>query len=228
MLKKDILGNASAKSLTEAFRCGECLHFNKHPHSTRDTVCKDEGVKAIGIAPKCFTPDITKITGNTDQFVQLVSLFQSYTHQERRIFLGLLRASKKKGYPIGTPLYFKIGNDFVSNYLCGFVAGYSSTGELMLMGSPDQKGRGRTFVSFLERDAQDLLTASQWRAKRQELVAEHKLVDPANRVIKRQSVVDTYEPPSIDTVPQSWLDKRDDPGTKRGTKRKDAYEFQVS
>lgn len=205
MLKKNTLGKASAKSLGEAFKCGECLHYRHHPHGTRGQVCSKEGVKSVAVAPKCYTPDITKIAKNADQFVAVVSLFQDMTYAEQRIFLGVLRGRKKK-VPLGTKLYFKVGKDYVSNYLCGFVAGYSSAGELMLMGSPD-KIRGQSFLAFMDKDADDLLTWSQWKAKREQLRSENKIFDPSNRVIKRASVKDDYEPPSIDKAPREWYDK---------------------
>lgn len=205
MLKKDALGNASAKSLSEAFRCGECLHFKKHPHSTRQKVCSEEGVRAVGVAPKCFTPDVSQIAQNVDQFVQVISIFQTFNTKQQRILLGLLK-SKKKKLPLGTKLYFKIGRDYVSNYLCGYVAGYTSSGELMMMGSPE-KSRGQAFVSFLGKDAEGCLTWTQWKAKRSELRAENKIFDPSNRVIKKTSVKDDYEPPSIDRAPKEWYSK---------------------
>lgn len=205
MLKKDALGNASAKSLGEAFKCGECLHFKKYPHSTRQRPCSEEGIRAVGIAPKCFTPDVTRIAQNVDQFVQVVSIFQSFTHSQQRTILGLLR-SKKKKLALGTRLYFKVGKDYISNYLCGYVAGYTSNGDLILMGSPD-KVRGQAFLSFMSAAAEDLLTWTQWKAKRAELKTANKVFDPSNRVIKKSSVKDDYEPPSIDRAPKEWYDK---------------------
>jgi hypothetical protein len=95
----------------------------------------------------------------------------------------------------------------------------------MLMGSPDQKARGQSFVSFLDSEAEDLLTFSQWKAKRQELRDTNKIFDPTNRVIKKNSVTADYEPPSIDSAPASWHDKIE---RKKKTRRTDTYEFQVS
>jgi len=209
MNKKDALtGNASAKSLTEAFRCGDCLHFAHHAHSTRQKVCVDEGVLAVSIAPSCFTPDITQLSGNSDAFVQVATIFQAYDAKQRRILLGLLRAKKKK-HVIGTKLYFRVGDDYISNYLAGFVAGYTSVGELMLIGSPDQRTRGSSFTTYMTSD-DGLLTHTEWKAKAKELREQNRLHDPSNRVVKKTSIVDSYEPPSIDAVPREWYDKTDD------------------
>lgn len=225
MLKKDTLGAASPKSLVESFRCGECLHFRNHPHSTRQQVCIKEGVKPVAIAPRCFTPNVTLLNGNSDQFVALAALFHSYDAKQRRILLALLR-SKKKEFAIGTKLYFKIGKDFISNYLTGYVAGYTSSGEIMLIGSPDRKTRGQSFVAYMSQSvdpaspgerAYAFLTVTQWKAKRASLREQNLIFDPSNRIIKRTSVVDSYEPPTIDAAPQMLHQAQTK--AKRGPKR---------
>jgi hypothetical protein len=217
MLKKEVLGNASAKSLKDAYKCGECLHFKHHAHATRQRPCREEGVTATGLAPKCFTPDVTKIVKNSDLLVQVAAIYKSYTPAERRIFRALLSSSKKRKFEFGDKLYFKVGKDYVSNYLAAYVLGYTSSGELMLSGSPDTKTRGSSFVSFLAPESEDLLTPSQWKTKRQRLRQENKVFDPSNRVIKRASVIDDYEPPTIDSVPSAWYSKEE-----RKAKRKKA------
>lgn len=200
MLKKDAIGNASKLALTESFRCGDCLHFRNHPHSAKEQICEKEGVKAVAVAPSCFTPNIALLVGNSDQFVQLASLFNSYDAQQKRTFLALLR-QKPKGRKLGTKLFFCIGKDFVSNYLAGYVSGYTSSGDLMLIGSPDAKTRGSSFVTYMTND-DGLLTISEWKAKRATLVAENKIFDPSNQIIKKASVADDYIPPTIDVHPE--------------------------
>jgi hypothetical protein len=223
MLKKNVLGNASSKSLDEAFRCSECLHFRQHAHSAKEKPCNELGVRGVGLAPKCFTPDITALFTNTDQFVQLAAMFQGTTHKQRRILLGMFRAQKKKQFPIGTKLYFKVGKDFISNYLVAYSAGYTSSGELMLIGSPDRKTRGSRFTSYLTSD-EGLLSSTEWKKKREDLRAKGLIFDPSNRIIKKTDVSDQYEPPSIDAVPQDWYDKKD--AKKR--KKTDPLEFTIT
>lgn len=200
MLKKDAIGNASKLALAESFRCGDCLHYRNHPHSSKDQLCEKEGVKAVAVAPQCFTPNLSLLVGNSDQFVQLAALFNSYDAQQKRTLLAMLR-QKRKGHNIGLKLYFCLGKDYVSNYLAGYVAGYTSTGEIMLIGSPDNKTRGSSFVMYMTSD-DGLLTTSEWKAKRAALVAENKLFDPSNRIIKKSSVADDYVPPTIDVHPE--------------------------
>lgn len=224
MLKRNTLGKASAKSLAEAFKCGECVHYQKHAHSSKQEVCSREGIKAVGVAPSCFTPDITKIAKNADEFVQVVTLFQSFTHSERRILLGLLRSKQRSSrHPIGTKLYFRVGKDYISNYLCGFVAGYTSSGELMLLGNPN-KQRGQSFVSFLDSEADDLLTHKEWIAKRNELKDNNKITDPSNTEIRQVSIKDSYVPPTIDCAPKEFLSKLE----RKKKKFRDSLDFMVS
>jgi hypothetical protein len=206
-LKKNTLGNASAKSLAEAFRCGECLHFKTHPHLSRKELCSKEGVRAYGVAPKCFTPDIPQIAQNSDQFVQLAAMFTNYTPKQKRILLGMLRMKDKPGLAFGTKVYFlSFGKDYLSNYLSGYVMGYTSSGELILSGSPEQKARGRSYIAYLN-DTDNLLTAKQWRAKRAELQAANKVIDPQGMKVRGSKVAQDGEPPTIDSVPAEWYDK---------------------
>jgi len=222
MLKKDVLGAASAKSLDEVFKCGECLHHKKHALASKGKPCVELGIKVFALAPKCFTPDITVLATNTDQFVQLAALFQSTTHKQRRILLGLLRNQKKKQFTIGTKLYFRVGKEYLSNFLVAYSAGYTSSGELMLIGSPNMKTRGSSFTSFLKSD-EGLLTPTEWKKKKAELQEAGLIFDPANRIIKKASVVDDYEPPSIDAVPAEWYDKT----VKKTRSRTDPLEFTI-
>lgn len=223
--KKEVTG-ASALTLNEAFRCGECLHYKKHKHSSHEELCKDEGVRSFAIAPKCFTPDVSQIAQNSDMFVQLSALFSSYTPKQKRILLGMLRASpktKKKEYPFGTKLYLKIGKDYISNYVSGYVMGYTSSGEMMLSGSPDMKTRGSSFLAFSE-STEGFLTASQWKQKRKELREANKIQDPKAGIIQGSSL-DNYEPPTIDSAPASWHDKKQEP---KKRKRSDAVDKSIT
>jgi hypothetical protein len=227
MQKKDALGVAAPKSLTDSFRCGECLHFEAHKHPSREQVCSKEGVKAAALAPSCFTPDVTRLAGNSDLLLQFFALFQAYEPKERRVILGLLR-SRKKQHVLGTKLYFCIGSDYISNYLSGFVAGYTSSGQLMIIGSPDNKTRGTSLHMYMPPDsvaAGSLLTHSQWKIKRDQLRTDGLIFDPANRVIKKASITDQYEPVTLDSVPAWFYEKGEAPAPKR--KKTDEISFNV-
>lgn len=228
MLKKDVLGNASAKSLDDAYKCRECLHFQRHPHPSHKTICKDEGIKAFALAPKCFTPDVTKIAQNPDTFVSIASILSTYSPEEKRILLALLRSPKKgkANLSFGTKVYFlAFGSDYLSNYLSGYFVGYSSSNEIMIAGSPHQKAKGGKSYMFFCKDTDNLLFAPEWKLKRKELLDKCRTQDPKNAVLVKTSAVHDYDPPSLDTAPASWLDKQE---AKPKRKRTSELNFKVS
>jgi hypothetical protein len=197
MLKKDGLKVVDTTVSADILRCGDCLHHRGHAHTDKKTVCEREGVLPVAIAPlECFTPNASLLTGNVDQLTQLLSIFATYDEKQRRALIELLKQPN-----IGETFYFRIGEDFISNYLRGIVAGRTSSGEIMLIGSPSEKTVGSAFVSYLI-DSEGLLTYAQWELKRAELFDKNRVIDPSSTTIKRSSVADNYIPPTIDMTPE--------------------------
>lgn len=232
MLKKDTLGNASARSLAEALKCGECLHFASSCHPHKPCPCSKSGVRAFAIAPKCFTPDITSIIQNAESFAVLAAILHGYTPKQLRVFLALLRGAKhcpKKGYKFGTRLYMTTGSDYLTSYRCGYVVGYTSSGELILAGSADCKSAGRTFFAYLPVETSGLLTPKQWKVKRKELIEAGRIstVKGTPRNVNADKYL-SYEVPSIDTA-QDYFEKLGGGKGKRKSRRTmDVTEFMVS
>jgi hypothetical protein len=197
MLKKDGLKGAVDTVSADVLRCGDCLHHRGHAHSEKKTVCEREGVLPVAIAPlECFTPNASLLTGNVDQLTQLLAIFSAYDTKQRRALIELLKQDD-----IGETFYFRIGEDYISNYLRGIVVGRTSSGELMLIGSPSEKTVGSAFVSYLM-DSEGLLTHAQWEDKRFDLFEKNRVIDPSNTTIKRTTVADNYIPPTIDMTPE--------------------------
>ena len=218
MVKKDGTKVQTKASLVEAFKCGECLHFKQSAHRTNKQVCSELGIRPFAIAPKCFTPDYTKIIHNSDELVAVSMFFASKTPQQRKIMLGMLRQQPTgRKFRMGTKLYVKASTrDYISNYLCGYVVGYTSGNELVLAGSPDMKSRGKLFFTYLRSDI-GLLTQKEWEAKYKDLKAKGRIADPV--LTKRRDITakiekDDYEVPTIDTAPK---DKTERPTDKRHT-----------
>lgn len=196
MLKKDALKGAISVA-ADVNRCGDCLHHRGHAHTDKKTVCEREGVLPVAIAPaECFTPNASLLTGNVDMLTQFLSFFISCDHKQRRALVGLLRQDD-----IGETFYFRVGDDFISNYLRGIVVGRTSSGEIMLIGSPSDKTAGSAFVSYLM-DEEGLLNGEQWGKKKAELFAANRVIDPKNTKIQRSTVADNYTPPTIDMTPE--------------------------
>lgn len=213
-VKKDSLGNIASASLEIAYKCGECLHHSRHAHPSFQTPCNKRGIRTFAIAPKCFTPDVTQVAKNSDTFVQLAALLSEYTPKEKRIMLAILkqkpikRQQFRKDMQFGTKVYFLgMGKDYISNYLAGFVLGQTSSGELILTGSPDRNTRGRSYVAYMQ-DSDSLMTAKEWKVKKAELKAKGRIHDPASVIVPKGTTMPA-EPVTIDSAPQAWHDKQE-------------------
>lgn len=212
MIKKDGTKTQTKANLQEAFKCGDCLHFKQAPHRSNSSVCANEGVRSFAIAPKCYTPDYTKVISNTDEFMSIVTFFNSRTPQQRKILMGMLRQQPAgKKLRMGTKMFLNLRNrDYISNYVCGYVVGYTSGGELVLSGSPDSKTRGRSFFAYLRSDS-SLLTSKEWKVKYADLKSRGRLQDPTAK--GKKDITDTvkedaYEVPTIDNSPREKEGKK--------------------
>lgn len=212
-IKKETLGNLSPVSLSESYKCGECLHFKKHAHPAFKEICSKRGIKAVALAPKCFTADVSRIADNSDSFVQLSALLSEYTASQKRILIAVLKQKpipKKKftrQLSFGTKVYFLgMGADYISNYLSGYVMGLTSSGELIITGSPEQNTRGKSYMAYMT-DDDNLMTASEWKKKRQQLRDAGRLYDPKTKTLPKPD--DGAEAPTIDNAPKEWHDKRE-------------------
>lgn len=220
MQKKDVLENAapSAKNFSDHLRCGECLHYKVAAHSQKGDICSKMGINAKGLAPVCFTPDITILGLNGDQLASLTALLQGSTKKSRRILMSVLKSkSKKQDYQLGTKVYWRaLGGDYVSNYVSGFVLGYSSSGELMISGDPDKHRRGgRPYVALL-RSTDDILDYLGWKERRENLIQRNRIQDPTTKALpKRTTVNEQYEPPTLDTAPTHWFNKTEETRRRR-------------
>ena len=207
MIKKDGTKIQSKVNLTEAFKCGDCLHFKQTPHRSNKEVCSKEGVRSFAIAPTCYTPDYTKVITNTDEFVAISTFFSSRTPQQKKILMGMLRQQPVgKRLRMGTRMYLNLRNrEYISNYVCAYVVGYTSGGDIVLSGSPDAKSRGRSFFAYLRSDT-SLLSAKEWKVKYDALRLKGRLQDPTAKGVK--DITDTvkenaYEVPTIDSAPKT-------------------------
>lgn len=94
--------------------------------------------------------------------------------------------------------------EYISNYMAGYVVGYTSAGQLVITGSPNRKTRGRAFFAYL-RDDKTLLTAQEWKKKFLDLRKKGRIDDPKAGLevsITDSIVKDEYEVPTIDNAPK--------------------------
>ena len=204
--KKDGIVSQTKTSLQEVFTCGLCLHHKQTPHLAHDKVCEKMGVRDFAIAPNCYTPDYTQVIENTDEFTSLINFFSSRSASQKKILMGMLRQqpTRAKKLKMGIPIFLKISNrEYISNYVAGFVVGYTSGGNLVVAGSPEEQTRGRVFFAYLKSDS-SYLTQPEWSAKHAELLAKGAIQDPKEAGMKSRlkAAEPDYEIPTIDNAPK--------------------------
>lgn len=201
-------------------RCSECLFFKTQRKPGQTCPCSQSGVKAYATAPACFFPDISQLTKSIESFGALISVFSSYTPKQRRILYALLKLgdkTKKKEHKFGTKVYIPIRNEgeYLSDWACAFVLGYTSDGKVVISGSPERRSIGRSFTAYLYPDS--VFSATEFAKKKKAMIASGKINNPKIEKIKRISAVDDYEPqvPTLDTAPRSWFTKKDEEKPKK-------------
>lgn len=211
MQKRDVADGSPATPYNlPVMKCGSCLHFNSVPHSSKKgEVCSKIGVREQGTAPSCFTPNVQELCVTSELLVQATALM-ALPRTARRVLAALMSVDQKK-LKFGTKIYFRpIGKDYMSNYRSGFVLGYSSMGDIMVVGDRDPNKRGNAFVALLK-DEDGVLTPAEWREKRARLLEQNLINDPdLSRSFIKKTVLDDYEPPSMDTAPEHWFRKAKD------------------
>lgn len=213
--------------MKEQYRCGSCLHFRQHAHPSQGSVCSLLGVKHYNVAPRCYTPDVSQLAESNEDLANLAIMFAALTHKQKAIFRAILDTNtSKRVHPIGQLLYFKAaGRDYISNYLSGYVMGYTSTKQLILAGSPDARQRGRLYLAYLEPTEETLYTPTAWLKKKSELVRAGRIADPKGMLVMPKGDIDNYEPPTLDKAPKECLDELDTKAQKAAKRKaKDAKE----
>ena len=218
--------------ITLNVRCGECVHFKTGPgHPAYDNkLCSTNGITAFAQPCVNYYPDFTKLRTLSETATTMVrDLMSNITTQQARI-LSLLVAKKetldKSGYKFGQSVAFSIGGRFLCNYVRGYVIGCDREGkQIYLTSSMEKLNRGKN--AFISIAARDLLNSEEYRKLRAKLIVEGKIIEPrvgskltlfqqltltVKERKERERLMDTdannYVPPTIDTVPTSWLDKR--------------------
>lgn len=191
-------------------KCGECLYFKKLPRNGKECCCK-QGIRAFASAPSsCFQPDYTQVASEISQFAALAGLLQSFDHKQVKIVLAILANAhkcKNKKFPFGTKVYIKAsGRDYLNNYMCAFVMGYTSKDQMVIAGSPTSSTRGKNFIGYVDPDT--CLDYTEWQRKKQELISKGHINDYVRAKI--HTSVEDYEPevPTIDSAPKAWTKEK--------------------
>lgn len=212
-MKKKVIPIAP-KHASIGLKCGECLHFKANAKFEKP--CSQLGIQRFSDAPNCYSPDVYLLgKKNPDTLFQLGLLLRDFSAQESRVFFAILKQSKafEKHYELkfGQPVYFRIGNDYLSNYFHGFAIGVAECGDgQVFIGSDmNSRQRGSPMTCTLLKDS--VLTVSDFKKKRAALEKEGRLVDPKPMFTMPKATLkadkDGYEPPSMDSAPAEWYSK---------------------
>lgn len=204
--KKTVIPISPRNSIQQ--RCGDCLHFKLSAKFEKP--CSLLGIKAYGAAPNCFSPNVYAMAQKSpDLLYQIGLLFHNFTPSQSRVLLSLLNMNKvftkSYGLKFGQPVYFRLGNDYLSNYFRGYVAGVATAGDQQVFVTSDLSGsqRLKPLIATLTRDS--VFTVTDFKKKREELVAAGRLQDPQPLKTKVKKVDAKYEVPSMEKAPAEWF-----------------------
>lgn len=213
MLKKNKVIPIAKASI--GLKCGDCLHFKRNAKFEKP--CTQLGVKHFATAPACYSPDPYILSAQSpDVLFRLGLLLTNFSAKETRVFMAILKqsGSLEKHYKLkfGQPVYFRIGNDYLSNYFRGFVLGIAEEGEAQVYVTSDleKKQRKTPVIATLIRES--VYTLSTWKKKKQQLLDDGRKQDPNPLFAVQKTKIkeaDTYVPPSLETAPADWFNKVD-------------------
>lgn len=210
-------------------KCGDCLHFKGSAHPSIGTPCSQLGVKAFGAAPPCFTANASLLnTVATETFAVLSSILTTFTPQQSRIFMGLLKSAgslEKHGFTFLQKVYFRVGQDYLDNYYSGYVLGVGVDHSIMLVGKSYFTSAKRAVTASLLKE--NVLTIDQFKKLRKKLAASGKLYEP--RKIHKNNIksTDDYEPPTIETAQDLLEEQAKRIGKKRINKKGELKTLEV-
>ena len=218
MLKKQSKGKVSL-----GMRCGDCLHF-KDGAKKFEKHCAELEVDERSWAPDCYSPNIYAIRDvkNPDMITQLGKLIKDFSPKQIRIISFVLSRQggilAKQGLQFGQPVYFSLGGEFVSHFFRGYVV--SASDDYVYVTSQLKKCKSNTSLTLLRKS---VYTFKEYKVLEAKLVAKNKiymedrdkklcralpiaeLLDKNGMVPHVEQFVDGYEPPTLDTAPESWF-----------------------
>lgn len=225
MLKKE---SDTPSRVNLGIRCSACVGFKRE--SIFEKPCVKLGIVAKDFACPSFKPDVQRLTRvDLSALKVLARLTKSMRREELQILAFTFRNMDflhKIGMFFGQRVYFSMGKDYISEFVHGRVVGASANGEYVYISSNLGKGTNNASLTLL-RDS--VMSVEEFAEHRKQLAKTNKLRPAKDNYRHKPSVMDVlrmsrqefkeymhklttkptdYEPPSMDTVPRSWLDKR--------------------
>lgn len=235
-IKKKTIKITSRNSVVQ--RCGDCLHFKMCAKFEKP--CSQLGIKSFASAPQCFAPNVYALVSKSPEvLMQLGLLVHNFTPMEKRVLQSILLQdkvfSKSYGLNFGQPVFFKLGQDYLSNYFKGYVVGVASAGDQQVFVTSTLKGAQnlKPVIASLSRDSVFSVTA--FAKKKASLIEAKRIQDP--KPLKTPAPVkikdaETHTPPSMEKAPAEWyasFGARLNSGRKLKRNKKDnSLEFKVN
>lgn len=211
-------------------KCKECTHFQVGPKVYPD-LCINLGVKPTASACDYFFPDVTQLRNVGKEVVfTLKEVMEELNASQLRIFAMFMARNewfKKVELKLFQQVYFSLGQNYLCNYVRGYVIGTSKNGQQVFLNSNlENLNKKKQATATLMRNS--ILTEEEFEKRKAELVKEGRIMEPPRSGIKRTPFQmltmtkkehkeyekllsvkpDDYQPPTLDSAPESWLDKR--------------------
>jgi len=209
-------------------KCQSCIHHEKVPHASAKKPCIKLGVLATATACELYVPDPTLLASAHQNVLKVMRLlFRSMRDPELQVMAMAIRGGsylQKAGYEFGQPVYFCVGQEYVQNYFRGRIVSVSKDKQFVYVSSSLRDGDGNTMVTLMP---ESVLTFAKWEKRKRSLISANRVIEPKKN--GRPTLYDElqmprdewlayrdtlavkpaeYVPPSLDSVPQHWLDKR--------------------
>ena len=230
MLKKEVGETTNRVSL--GLKCGDCIHLERGPQRF-EKLCSQLGQQPFSEACPEFTPDLMKVSLlKRVDLDDLAALSQRLSQSQTRLFAYAFRNAdlvKKAGFEFLSEVVFSTGGDYLECYVRGRILAADRSGNLCYIYSDFEGLNGQEGnLAMLTLMRSSVMSMEQFKEHRKKLISKGRIEEPKREGSKRttlqclrmtpderalyrktlQTKPDEYVPPSIDTVPQSWLDNR--------------------
>lgn len=230
MIVTDATEATTSNRVSLGMKCGECLHLTGP--AAFEKPCSQLGKTSFAEACPSFTPDMRKMAFVTKGHIMTIAgVLREIGQPQIRLLAFAFRNAdyvRKAGLHMGDPVVFSLGQDYLECYVRGYVLSADKTGETIYLVSDFEGLNGGSCVLTLLRTS--LMDMEEFKAHRDDLISKGRIAEPKpsagsqkrttlqclrmsadERALYRKQLAtkpDDYTPPSLDTVPQTWLDNR--------------------
>lgn len=200
-IKQDTSNGARESTASNVkLKCGDCMFLEKESHPSYGMPCEERGIKSFATAPGCYTPNVKALsTLSVETFDVIGQIVSACSASQARIIMGLFKTQaqlSKLGFYLMQPVFFKIGSeDYLDNYLKGYVMGVGPNKEILLLSNPVQK-KNTVYASIC---AESLIDEFTFKEHKTYLVDTGRIYQPKVPHKNLNVEDETYQVPTIET-----------------------------